>query len=291
MGRIIILISFGFLAFLLYKFDFSSVIDRFEPYWFLIILLLSFIFSLLYFSLAYGWKKLLEISSDKLLDMGVVSIYLKTVIFKYAPGNVFHFLGRHSLHESHKLSHKTVAFTNGAEIILQLISVGIIIFIGLLFFKVEIDFGYYFGLSFNTLMMAFSLFIFLLLVVILQKKYRKYLLSYKIASVIALQISFLIGLATILFLIYVIFFDVDISIGVFGRLVLISSIAWLFGFIVPGAPGGVGIRESILLLLLPSVLFLTKEELLAGAIIFRLVTILGEVFTFFLAKLAIPNKE
>ncbi len=290
-GRIIVFVSFLFLGFLLYKFDFSSIIDRVELFWFPTILFLSFVFSFLYFFLAYGWKKLLEISQDRSFDRNVVSVYLKTVIFKYAPGNVFHFLGRHSLVNSHGLSNRAIAFANGAEIILQLISVGIIILIGLLFFRVEIDFGYYFGLSFNTIIMAFALFIFLISVVVSQKKYRKYLFSYEILSVIALQVLFLVGSSSILFLIYMIFFDIDISIGLFGSVVLISSIAWLFGFIVPGAPGGIGIRESILLLLLPLVLFLSKEELLAGAIIFRLVTILGEVFTFFLAKLEIPIKE
>ncbi len=233
----------------------------------------------------------MEISQNRLLDNGIISVYLKTVIFKYAPGNVFHFLGRHSLVKTHGLSNRVIAFANATEIILQLISVGIIIFIGLLFFRVEIDFGYYFGLSFNKIMMAFALFVILLFVVVSQKKYRNYLFNYKILSIIYLQMLFLVGSSCILFLIYMIFFNINISFELFGSIVLISSIAWLLGFIVPGAPGGIGIRESILLLLLPSVLFLSKEELLAGAIIFRLVTILGEVFTFFLAKLVISVKE
>jgi uncharacterized membrane protein YbhN (UPF0104 family) len=291
LGRIIVFVSFLFLGFLLYKFDFSSIINRVELFWFPTIVLLSFIFSFLYIFLACGWKKLLEISQNRLLDMGVISVYLKTVIFKYAPGNVFHFLGRHSLVKSHGLSNRAIVFANGAEIILQLISVGIIIFIGLIFFGVEIDFGYYFGLSFNTIIMAFALFIFLISIIVSQKKYRDQLFSYEILSVIVLQTFFLVGSSSILIFIYVIFFDVNISFGLFGNMILISSIAWLLGFIVPGAPGGIGIRESTLLLLLPSVLFLSKEELLAGAIIFRLVTILGEVFTFFLAKLVIPIKE
>ena len=51
--------------------------------------------------------------------------------------------------------------------------------------------------------------------------------------------------------------------------------AWLAGFVVPGAPGGLGVREAILVAFLSA--HLPTADVLAFALASRLVTTLGEI--------------
>jgi hypothetical protein len=72
------------------------------------------------------------------------------------------------------------------------------------------------------------------------------------------------------------------------------SAAWLAGFLTPGSPAGIGVREAVLLLLLGSVYAAGT----AGAVVasFRLATVLGDVLLFGIGLLlarsrAVPDLE
>lgn len=287
-GNILVLLSFGFLFFILSSLDFSSLQEMFKLSWMPVIMILAFLFSFLYLFMAEAWRILLVLVSQACLDSHVIFVYLKTVIFKYAPGNVFHFLGRHSLKESHALSHKSIAFANGVEILLQLFAVSFIIMIGTLFFDISLNVGEYIVLSKTKILLAFSLLILLASIVLFKKKYRETLLSleafFALIRVLIYHLVFLLGSASILVAVYYFLLDVPFTFSIFVQTLLASSVAWLLGFIVPGAPGGVGIREAILVLLLPTIMIVSKEVVLAGALIYRVVTISGEGLTYIWAK-------
>ena len=58
------------------------------------------------------------------------------------------------------------------------------------------------------------------------------------------------------------------------------SIAWVLGFLVPGAPGGIGVREMVLTVLLsPSV---GRDAVVAVSILHRLVTVAGDFAAYLL---------
>jgi len=288
-GNILVLISFGFLAFLIYRLDFSSTLNLFKLSWIPLIAILSALFSLFYFLIAYAYKILLEIISMKSLDNTPIQIYLKTVVMKYLPGNVFHFLGRHSLVKKCDLEHKDIVFSNGAEIILQLLGVSFMLFLGVLLFGFSLDLGEYIKLSQNSLFLAFSLLLVLVFGVVFSKKYREIFFKKSamlgVFKVLTLQSLFIVGSSLTFVAVLYLFFGVDFSFESLIHTIFIAIIAWFLGFVVPGAPGGIGIRESVLVLLLPSVLLLSKEVVLSGALIYRLITILGEALTYFWAKL------
>ena len=63
--------------------------------------------------------------------------------------------------------------------------------------------------------------------------------------------------------------------------IAIYSCAWIFGFITPGAPGGIGVRESIMVVLLSDKI--GAGNALSGALLFRGITISGEVVGYLLA--------
>jgi uncharacterized membrane protein YbhN (UPF0104 family) len=288
-GNILVLISFSFLAFLIYGLDFSSTLDLFKPTWIPFVVILSALFSLLYFLIAYAYKILLEMISLKSIDNTPIKIYLKTVVMKYLPGNVFHFLGRHSLVKTTSLEHKDIVFSNGAEIILQLLGVSFILFFGVLVFGFSLDLGEYIKLSQTSLFLAFSLLLVLVIGIVFSKKYREIFFKKSalvgVLKVLTLQSLFIVGSSLTFVTVLYLFFGVEFSFESLIHTIFIAIIAWFFGFVVPGAPGGIGIRESVLVLLLPSVLLLSKEVVLSAALIYRLITILGEALTYFWAKL------
>ena len=293
-GNLLVLGSFAFLFYLLSTLDFSTLKPLFSPSWIPIMISFSVLFSFLYFMMAEGWRRLLALVSRRRLDKRVIATYLKTVIYKYAPGNVFHFLGRHSLTKTHGLSHKSIAFANGVEILMQLFSVGSLIMIGVIFFDFSLDFGKYFELSKNKILLAFLLLFVVVFVVLLKKEYRQVLFQkesfWVLLRVFVYQLFFLLGSTSTLVLVYVVLLDVPFTFVMYLHTIFAASIAWLLGFIVPGAPGGVGIREAILVLLLPAIMMVSSELVLAGALIYRVITILGEGLTYIWAKL-LENKE
>jgi uncharacterized membrane protein YbhN (UPF0104 family) len=211
------------------------------------------------------------------------------VILKYAPGNVFHFLGRHSLSKSEGVPHHAIAFANGVEILLQLFAVSFIIMIGAFFFDISLDLGTYLQLSKTKILLAFALLLLLVFVVLFKKKYREVILHkgglLSLFQVFGYHLVFLLGSAFILVIVYAWIIGVSFTFSMFVQTVFVSSLAWLLGFIVPGAPGGVGIREAVLVLLLPAIMMVSKELVLAGALVYRVVTMLGEGLTYFWAKL------
>lgn len=60
--------------------------------------------------------------------------------------------------------------------------------------------------------------------------------------------------------------------------ILVFAVAWVAGFVVPGAPGGIGIRDSIIVLGLAA--SLGEGSGLAVALLHRAISVLGDITTF-----------
>jgi len=70
----------------------------------------------------------------------------------------------------------------------------------------------------------------------------------------------------------------------FWLLTGIFAIAWVAGFIMPGAPGGLGVREAILVAILSS--FYDSQIVVGIAVSLRVVTILGDGVAFIVGFVA-----
>ena len=64
------------------------------------------------------------------------------------------------------------------------------------------------------------------------------------------------------------------------------AFAWAVGFVVPGAPAGLGIREATLLTLLSSIF--SSADLLLGILVFRMINTLGDM-VFFIVSVVVQN--
>ena len=161
------------------------------------------------------------------------------------------------------ISHKVLVKGNMIEFLyLILSSIFVILFlftIDMSLFDVNIK-KYLDRKYLNILFFAASLFLFIL--AINKIRYMLYLLYYSV---------FFIGLGLITHNVAYSILGYDIS---FVFSVFVFTVSWLVGTLMPGAPGGIGVRESIFVVLRGSVLM--DYEALLLAVLLRIVTVGGE---------------
>ncbi len=258
-------------------------------------LLMLAVCSLIYgcngFLLSSAWWRLLVIhgstENDRLLCH---IIYSRTQIAKYLPGNVFHFAGRYTLGRDAGISKLALIGSTFYETFGVLFAAGAFSLAGILFYrqtgiqalsiaKPSIDLVLLLGILFT-------------LIVIVHKIARSRGIVYKKKQVLQL-----ISVGTIYVAFFLVFgviacMVVGITTTVkMGDLVLIVtafSIAWVAGFVTPGAPAGLGVREVTLVLLLSPLL--GEVASLLSALLFRLVTMTGDLL-FFLASFILSYRR
>ena len=72
-------------------------------------------------------------------------------------------------------------------------------------------------------------------------------------------------------------------------LIAAFSLAWVVGFVTPGAPGGLGVREALLLLMLAPVYTTAAASVLVIAL--RIATTLGDVLALATGALILPRRQ
>ncbi len=235
--------------------------------------------------LSAAWHKILaSLHHEKLTKQSLRSIYARSQIAKYIPGNVMQIAGRHIMINRLGVSHKPLAIASLTEIIGLLSASCTIAIIGSTVFGLGADYinqqQLYTGLGIITLFLLF-------LPVIRIFCLKVFSNSQKFFSNTQLQWSFFHA-----YLLYLLFFFIGggILLGVvyyihgavnlynISAIVSTFAISWLVGFITPGAPSGIGIRETILVISLDKILLGNSGALIA--ILFRLVTIGGDVLFF-----------
>lgn len=213
-----------------------------------------------------------------------VGLYTKSNLYKYLPGNVFHFVGRNQIAEECSVSHADIAFATVLEIAIQC---GCAVLSGLV-----LSFGFVTDyLKDKTMLVVLviavgCLAVFVLAYIVRKKFHSRWekvegLLKGKgrnaVLKVILLHV--MIQLCNgILFLILLQSMGGGIPARMCASVVGIYCFAWLVGFVTPGAPGGLGIREAMLSLFLGS---LADPGLIAAAVLLnRIVTVFGDLAGF-----------
>lgn len=225
-----------------------------------------------------AWQRLLiAVDGPSLSVRQALTIYGKTQIYKYLPTNVLHMVGRYALARKSRISNQALVFAQIGELL-------------------------------TTVLAASALAIVLARPLLIRSLSRQGLAGEALANIwiaggfvalvvgIALMVRFrtpeaarraLCALATA-FVLYTLFFigsgflvaalcrslDVDGSSAV-AEFIGIGAAAWLVGFVVPGAPGGFGVREAVLITGL-SAAGLATPAATAVALGYRLVTVAGD---------------
>ena len=291
---LITLICFVFLGTSIYG-NFESLSNQTITSEKILWLLLGIVFSFLSIIInAYAWKLLINNIGCDINNLNIVKLFLATNIYKYLPGGIWHFVSRYNTLRL-KLSHEKSIESILLEPILMLVAG--FVFIPFRSFNLSV----YILCWSSTLLFLPSLRQFLIkklrvikanifknndnikdlnLVRNSQNISKRIFYPYKPLFVEIIFILFrFLG-----FLCCINAFSIGKLISQ-GELISSFSLAWIIGLIVPAAPGGLGVFESVILFGLSS--HLPEAPLLASLLCYRLVSTVSDI----LASLIYPVKN
>lgn len=245
-------------------------------------------FSLICLGLAF--KIILDFISTKELKLiPIISFYGQTSIAKYMPGNVMHYVNRHMAAHNVKVNQINMGLASLFEV--TVISITAIFYI-LLSNSLDLtDIKKIYTLipieNSPLLVIGIGAVIAIILVIfVIKKTIIKHLkLVSKRHTLRAFVRCFTLYSAHFLLssiiLILIIQFLLPSQLPNFSNYLTIGStyiFSWLIGFIIIGSPGGLGVRESAIILLLSPRFGLEASTM--AAIIMRIVTLLGDITMF-----------
>jgi len=236
------------------------------------------------------WFVLLRSVKEKINFINILGIVMQSQAAKYIPGNVAHHIGRVILAKKQGIGITNTIFTMAMETLWVLVIAGLVAVTALL----TADSGtfksipnipqwwIFLGLAFTAMILP------LIGHRIFNRLINWWLnrkgITFKLIKMPSVSTFFLIGLLYILnYLIFGVVLQIIVTFmfNQHADLLLMTGIfavAWVVGFITPGAPAGVGVREAVLVAALTP---LYGNEVAIGiSALLRLVTILGDGFAF-----------
>jgi len=255
------------------------------------LLVVAFIESLGIVGASLNYRAIIKnISGVKLFRPFAVMVYNVSNLYKYIPGGVMYVLGRNRLAvETEGLSHAKVAFATVFEGGLVALS-GLVV---ALVFSFEHSIYYIRQLTFSPVFLVAAIAVPAVIFppVYIFRKDIKQLFGQFFSTVeilkpavfvkrfgFALFLMFLWGMS---FVAVITLLGQPMTLSLALTVVGLYLLGWLAGFLTPGAPSGFGIREAVLLMLMPGMV--VESVLLSAMLIHRIITVIGDVFAYCIA--------
>jgi uncharacterized membrane protein YbhN (UPF0104 family) len=290
----------------IYRFFEASEIDLYDRFFNLrnipYLILISILYSSNLLIGAYLWIRILFfVTGKKISQHSLYLIYFRSNIGKYLPGNVGHYLGRNYFTNKIGVSHFEAAFSSFIEIVLMitLLATLTVLLLGFHLISLPPEVSFHFNEGLLSWLIIIGCFLLILIsslyffmrnrkgkVKDLYNKYITYLrqlISLKFlilyfTGFITMIISFVLN-GALLYLISYWVFGFDLGINNMVNFTVVSSIAGYAGILVPGVPGGIGVKESMSVFLLSYYGY--DKGLLAGIfVISRICLVVSEVLLF-----------
>ena len=242
----------------------------------------------------YGWLAYFTGKKDKLKE--AVVVYAKANIGKYLPGNVMHYVERNLFADKLGMSQKKLAAASVLEV-LTLITVAFLMAVLVSANQLKLALIKVFGERYLIVICAVLLagVIFVLLVfAVFRNKIRCFLKENSLKELVLTVLRNMLLNGIVLFSLGAIMVILYCYMG--GAFTLSSAalivsgyvIAWVLGFVVPGAPGGIGVRELVITLLLGNVM--GEGMVVTLSVTHRLITIIGD-FLAYVLRLALVERK
>ena len=243
---------------------------------------------------AYAWKFLINSLGCNSNKLNIIKVFLNTNIYKYLPGGIWHFVSRYNILRSE--------FTNQKAVEAILLEPLLMLVAGLFFVPFRSLDIYLFVICWSSALLFTTGLRKLIIKNLISMKAKMFDNNNKLngrniienSANISTKIfypykSLFIEIVFILFRFLGFYcclnaFSIESLISQ-GLLISSFSLAWIIGLIVPAAPGGLGVFESVILFSLGSQL--TEAPLLASLLCYRLVSTLSDIS----AALIYPTKR
>ncbi|MEX2104009.1 MAG: lysylphosphatidylglycerol synthase domain-containing protein [Bacilli bacterium] len=266
--------------------------DQLSNKWYLLYVPFSVvIYALLIVLMAFVWKLILEfIIGERIGFITTFVVYSKSNIGKYLPTNTMHFVARNIIGNKRGWKHSDIAFSSLLETVLVLFTGTIL---ALLFNYT--DFSRFLNKKYNDMNNGYYALIGILLLTVtvisaiwlllknkvMWNRFKQILtksfLLVSTKTVILYSIQFML-MGLLLFFLLNINTNGNHSYVLAFKVISVYSLAWIVGFIFPGSPGGIGVREATLVLLLSPIF--GESNALISIVLHRLITILGDGVAF-----------
>lgn len=250
----------------------------------------ALLLALLLYVVATAWTAILNyVEPNELNDSIFNNVYIKSSIAKYLPGNVMNLVGRNLLANKHNIKQVSITTATLIEIILF---AGTTAMLGFLFMlptlgaTLEMASNY---MNLNLLIIITLIgvigIVLLIIAYLKQSNVREQVKRYTnikffrcIVRVMFSYSVFFIGSGLVLCGIIGALTGTIMELSVVSQVIGIYLISYFIGYITPGAPGGIGIRETILLVLLSASF---SQEIAALASIFhRMTTVFSDMLVY-----------
>jgi len=230
--------------------------------------------------LGYAWYCQLKEFNNCYKPKPCMVIYGVSQIAKYLPGNIFQFAGRQLLANDYQVKQYDALQATLGELLL-LVCTSLLICATCVFI-VNLTASNIYGFEVKKIALICLIILSTLMAYIhfveIHSPYLFFLKMLKKNIILLLYVLFHICVACLFVSILTNIFSIQMDATLSIRLVIAYLIAWLIGYAVPGAPGGLGVRELVLLWQLKGIF--PEPLILSAAVMNRLVTTMGD-FCFF----------
>lgn len=248
--------------------------------------------------MALAWHRILEyLAGEKIEYRSVYRIYTKANLGKYLPGNVMHYVERNIFAVQFGIEQAKIALSSLLEIVGQAAAA--------CFLSVILSFGVLIGIiqklfSRNVIVILMVLILFpLIAFIICIKKISKLQMLFIKLKKISFWKMFIVNLflymlaLALLGMVMLMFVwalgNIPFQINDVKTTMSAYIVAWFLGFIVPGAPGGIGVREFVFSFMTEETSI--REIVLLAAVVHRIITVFGDIISYILGNMVGGKNE
>lgn len=240
-----------------------------------------------------------SLSGRKIPFSAAMPVYTKSNIYKYLPGNVFQYVGRNKLAADMKISHVDVACATVFDIAFCVISTGIVsvVLLGGAIAELLGKYGRNLVIA-AVCIIAVTAVLGIFVFIKFREKLGEYLSRYSKAFRRENRASLLRGA-----LYY--FFNASLSAAMYFaalRMILGDAaetaelltltgafmFAWIIGFVTPGAPGGIGIREGVMIFVSGDKF---SDKIVLFVLVMRVSSVFADVLAFVIGRMYAAKKR
>lgn len=248
-----------------------------------LLILLSLLYFIINYIRAVNWTEFIrmELDGSNFTRRNAIAVYLKTEIIKYIPSNIMHFAGRQIMMKNNGVGNKITAVASSADIFSVLAASGLAIITGLYIINIDLPVSYIINsLKFKIALSA--IFLIGLICVWFAAKKKKIVFKF-LNPKNKFYIIKIFFLSIFVFLINAFIFSalieyvsgIDFTMKEFIFIWSAYSFCWAAGLLVPGAPGGLGIREALIVIIFGP--HYGEAGMVSAGILMRLITIAGDL--------------
>ncbi|GEM_PF-1491405 len=301
-GGLLTILSVGYVISMLVKVKIDVWLQITNISGLLYLILFVIVYMILAYLTIFSNKIILQFLEEKPVRfINIVSVNIRSNMAKYIPGNFLQFVSRNFLGSLYGYKQSNIALSSIIEIALNIFCTILIILLsftsGLIVIPESLmnSIGIYsikarFGILILLIVSAIALIIYFLLktnnginifFVKLFKKAKLFFSIYFFAAAIKVTLIYMFVFIILgLFFVFIFSFFLNNPVSMHQSFFIVTAyiFSWLMGYITPGSPAGIGVREAVLVLLLGPAF--GREAVISAAIIHRTITILGDILTF-----------